>query len=91
MTKQEIEMHADRLAKAYTAANNAENAYRLAKAQKFLQLSCPPAGEKKPTEAVILSTIDADPAINALRMEYQARQADLDVEKMTFKALSSAN
>lgn len=91
MTKEEIATHEANLRKAYEAANAAENAYRVAKANKFLQLSCPTDGSKKPTEAVILSTIDADQSITALRMANQAAQAELDVQKMVFKALSMTN
>jgi hypothetical protein len=91
MTKEEIAIREANLRKAYDAANAAENAYRVAKANKFLQLSCPTDGSKKPTEAVILSTIDADQTITALRLANQAAQAELDVQKMVFKALSMAN
>ena len=54
-------------------------------------MSCPTDGSKKPTEAVILSTIDADPVITGLRMANQKAQAELDVQKMVFKALSLSN
>lgn len=91
MTKEEIATREASLRKAYESANATENAYRIAKANKFLQLSCPTDGSKKPTEAVILATIDADQAITALRMTNQAAQAELDVQKMVFKALSTAN
>ena len=91
MTKEEIDTREANLRKAYEAANAAENAYRVAKANKFLQLSCPTDGSKKPTEAVILATIDADQTITTLRMTNQAAQAELDVQKMVFKALSTAN
>ena len=91
MTKEEIATREANLRKAYETANNTENAYRVAKANKFLQLSYPTDGSKKPTEAVILSTIDADPTITALRMANQTAQAELDVQKMVFKALSLSN
>ncbi len=91
MTKEEIATREANLRKAYEAANAAENAYRVAKANKFLQLSFPTDGSKKPTEAVILSTIDADQGITALRMANQAAQAELDVQKMVFKALTMTN
>lgn len=90
MTRTECDNMAEKLRQAYQAANSAENAYRVAKANKFLQLSNPPEGVKKPTESVILSTIDADPVITALRTANQAAQAELDVTKMVFKAMLSA-
>ena len=88
MTVEEIAARETALRNAYAAANKAENDYRVAKATKFLQMACPPEGVKKPTEAVILNSIDADPAITALRQANQAAQAELDVQKMVFKALS---
>lgn len=91
MTKEEISARELSLRQAYDAANNAENAYRVAKANKFIQMSCPTDGSKKPTEAVILSTIDADPVITGLRMANQKAQAELDIQKMVFKALSLSN
>ena len=90
MTREEIATREVALRSAYATANKAENDYRVAKAAMFLKLSCPPAGEKKPTEAVILSTIDADQTVTALRLANQAAQAELDVQKMVFKAMSSS-
>ena len=91
MTREEITTWEVSIRKAYDAANDAENAYRVAKANKFLQLACPADGSKKPTESVIAATIDADQAITALRVANQKAQAELDVQKMRFKALSTAN
>ena len=91
MTKGELLNREADLRKAYEAANAAENAYRLAKANKFLQMSCPTDGSKKPTEAVILASIDADATITALRVANQAAQAELDVQKMMFKAITSVS
>lgn len=91
MTREEIQVAEKNLRDAYTKANDAENAYRLAKAKMFLDLSCPKDGSKKPTEAVITATIDVDPEITTLRVANAAAQAELDVQKMTFKAMSLAN
>ena len=76
------------LRKAYETANLTENAYRMAKAKKFLELSCPKDGSKKPSETLILSMIDADEGISALRLENMKAQADLDVKKMVFRYLT---
>ena len=89
MTKEYADMLEANLRKAYDTANATENAYRVAKAQKFLQLSFPTDGSKKPTEAVILSTIDADENITALRVANQKAQAELDVQKMVCKLATS--
>ena len=91
MTREEIAIEEKKLRDAHKAANDAEDSYRVAKADMFLQLSSPKNGSKKPTEAVILATIDADQTITTLRMTNQAAQAELDVQKMVFKALSTAN
>ena len=91
MTREEIQAAEAKFRAAYDAANKSDNAYRIAKANKFLELSFPKDGSKKPTEAIILSMIDADPAITALRTANMAAQAELDVTKMVFKAMISAN
>ncbi len=91
MTLELISKLEKELRDAYDKANRAENEYRQAKAQLFLDLSMPKDGAKKPTEAVILSTIDVDPKVSELRVANAAAQADLDVRKMVFKALTFAN
>ena len=90
MTPSEIETRANELKVLYTEADKAEQAYRTAKAKRFLQLACPPDGAKKPTESVIAATIDSDEQLNTLRKLNNEAQAKLDIAKMTFKALVHA-
>ena len=90
MTREEIAIEEKKLRDAYKAANDAEDAYRVAKADMFLELSSPKDGSKKPTETIILSTIDADKNMTVLRRNNMAAQAELDIAKMVFKAKISA-
>ena len=78
MTTEEIKQNGDLLLKAINEADAAYEAFRVAKAKKFLEQACPldpPAGYKKPTEATILATIDADENIARLRAEADKKAA----------------
>ena len=86
MTIEEIKTASAALSAAYEASITANNAYRTAKAEKFLELSFPKDGSKKPAEAIILAMIDADATITALRLAAARADAELDVKKMTYKA-----
>lgn len=78
---------ATRLSEALKKSNEAYMAYRTAKAAKFIELSCPPEGAKKPTEKVIDSTIDADTALMALKRA--SLEADAELELARFEAKAS--
>ena len=87
MTREEITAASAGLAAAYETSITANNAYRTAKGNKFVELSYPKDGSKKPTESIILSLIDTDPEITALRLAAARADAELDVKKMTYKAM----
>lgn len=86
MTPEEIKNNSAVLLAAINAADAAYEAFRVAKARKFLALSFPTDGSKKPTEAVILSTIDADEVIAKLRVEADKTAAIASVAKLQFQA-----
>lgn len=91
MTREEISTLEQKLRLAYDAANKAESDYRVAKAEMFIRLSTPTDGSKKPAEAFILSTIDSDKRLVELRNASSRASAELDVQKMVFKALVRAD
>lgn len=89
MTNDEIKKNSEFLLNAINEADAAYEAFRVAKGKKFLELACPdpmPAGFKKPTEATILATIDADEKISALRVDADKKAAIVAVAKLTFQA-----
>lgn len=90
MTTEEIRQNSNLLLEAINAANEAYEAFRVAKAKKFLALSYPTDGSKKPTEAIILATIDADEAIAKLRVEADKKAAVAAVAKLQFQADTAA-
>ena len=89
MTTDEIKKNSEFLLSAINAADAAYEAFRVAKGKKFLEMACPdpmPPGYKKPTEATILASIDADEKIAALRVEADKKAAIASVAKLTFQA-----
>lgn len=86
MTPEEIKANTDTLLKAINEADAAYEAFRVAKAKKFIELSCPKDGSKKPTEALILATIDSDDKIAALRVEADKKAAIVTVAKLEYQA-----
>lgn len=90
MTTEEIQKNSAALLAAINAADAAYEAFRVAKAKKFLALSFPTDGSKKPTEAIILATIDADEAIAKLRVEADKTAAIASVAKLQFQADTAA-
>lgn len=93
MTSEEIKQNGDLLLKAINEADAAYEAFRVAKAKKFLDQACPlnpPAGYKKPTEATILATIDTDENIARLRVEADKKAAVASVAKLVFQAETAA-
>lgn len=90
MSTEEIQKNSAALLAAINAADAAYEAFRVAKAKKFLALSFPTDGSKKPTEAVILSTIDADAEIAKLRVEADKTAAIASVAKLQFQADTAA-
>lgn len=92
MTSEEIKQNGDLLLKAINEADAAYEAFRVAKAKKFLDQAPlnPPAGYKKPTEATILASIDADENIARLRVEADKKAAIASVAKLVFQAETAA-
>lgn len=93
MTSEEIKQNGDLLLKAINESDAAYEAFRVAKAKKFLEQTCPlnpPPGFKKPTEATVLATIDADENIARLRVEADKKAAIATVAKLTFQAETAA-
>ena len=86
MTPEEIKANTDALLKAINEADEAYEVFRVAKAKKFIELSCPKDGSKKPTEAIILATIDSDANIAALRVEADKKAAIATVAKLEYQA-----
>jgi hypothetical protein len=93
MTNDEIKKNSEFLLNAINEADAAYEAFRVAKAKKFLDQACPlnpPAGYKKPTEATILASIDADENIARLRVEADKKAAIASVAKLVFQAETAA-
>ena len=93
MTSEEIKQNGDLLLKAINEADAAYEAFRVAKAKKSLAQARPlnpPAGYKKPTEATILASIDADENIARLRVEADKKAAIASVAKLVFQAETAA-
>jgi hypothetical protein len=86
ITAETIPAYKEELEKLYAASNEADSAYRTAKAAEFVRLSNPTDGSKKPSESMILATIDSNKSIIALRDAAAKASADLEVVKMIFKA-----
>ena len=85
-TATDMEAAQKKLTELYDASNAADSAYRTAKAVEFVRLSNPTDGSKKPSESMILATIDSNKSIIALRDAAAKASADLEVAKMIFKA-----
>lgn len=93
MTTEEIKKNGEFLLNAINESDAAYEAFRVAKAKKFLEQTCPlnpPPGFKKPTEATVLATIDADENIARLRVEADKKAAIATVAKLTFQAETAA-
>lgn len=85
-TATDMEASQKKLTELYDASNAADSAYRTAKASKFISLSNPSDGSKKPSESMILATIDSNSEIIKLREAAAKASAELEVAKMMFKA-----
>lgn len=85
-TAADMEASQKKLTELYDASNVADSAYRTAKAAEFIRLSNPTDGSKKPSESMILATIDSNKSIIALRDAAAKASAELDIAKMMFKA-----
>ena len=86
ITAETIPAYKEELEKLYAASNAADSAYRTAKAVEFVRLSNPTDGSKKPSESMILATIDSNSEIIKLREAAAKASAELEVAKMMFKA-----
>lgn len=74
MTQEKIETMITELNNRIIAADSAAELYRVKRGEMFVSLSNPTDGSKKPSESLILSMIDADPAMSALRTDRDAKQ-----------------
>ena len=90
MTSEEIKQNSAILLDAINAADEAYEAFRVAKAKKFLALSYPTDGSKKPTESCIQAFIDADEEIAKLRVDADKKAAIASVMKLQFQADTAA-
>jgi hypothetical protein len=90
MTSEEIKKNGEILLNAINAAYTAYEAYRVAKGKKYLELSYPTDGSKKPTEGAIAAYIDSDPGLAELRVEADRRAAIVTVAKLVFQAETAA-
>lgn len=90
MTSEEIKKTGETLLNAINAADTAYEAYRVAKGKKYLELSYPTDGSKKPTEGAIAALIDSDPEIAQYRVEADRRAAIATVAKLVFQAETAA-
>ena len=90
MTSEEIKKTGETLLSAINAADTAYEAYRVAKGKKYLELSYPTDGSKKPTEGAIAALIDSDPEIAQYRVEADRRAAIATVAKLVFQAETAA-
>lgn len=90
MTSDEIKKNGETLLNAINAADTAYEAYRVAKGKKYLELSYPTDGSKKPTEGAIAALIDSDPEIAQYRVEADRRAAIATVAKLVFQAETAA-
>ena len=90
MTSEEIKKNGETLLNAINAADIAYEAYRVAKGKKYLELSYPTDGSKKPTEGAIAALIDSDPEIAQYRVEADRRAAIATVAKLVFQAETAA-
>lgn len=90
MTTEEIRQNSNLLLEAINAADAAYEAFRVAKAKKFIALSFPTDGSKKPTETCIQALVDSDEAIAKLRVEADKKAAVAAVAKLQFQAETAA-
>lgn len=67
-------------------ARKSEEAYRVARATKFLEMAIPSNGEKKPSDEVIKARLDADPELIALRAKMETDAAELSVAQYFYRA-----
>lgn len=87
MTKEEMQAYSAKLSSAIEASNAAYMAYRVARANKILELANPADGSKKPTEKIIDSTIESDDKLNALKDATLVADANLEVARFEAKAM----